>query len=52
MSDHRHPHIRVECWRANFPEVRAAYAWLEEMYWRLQHCIPPVSEAEFNELAA
>ncbi|OWK39406.1 hypothetical protein FRUB_05969 [Fimbriiglobus ruber] len=42
----------MECWRANFPEVRAAYAWLEEMYWRLQHCIPPVSEAEFNELAA
>jgi hypothetical protein len=34
------------------PEVRAGLDWLSEMLGRLVEGVPPVSEAEFAELAA
>ena len=45
--------IRRQNWRyRHFPQVAAALDWLDEMRWRTVHGIPPVSEAEFAELAA
>lgn len=45
--------VRRHDWRArHFPAVRSALDWLDEMRGRILHGIPPVSEAEFAELAA
>jgi hypothetical protein len=45
---------RRECWRTpdRFPTVRAGWEWLAEMVGRAHDGVPPVSEAEFGELAA
>jgi hypothetical protein len=52
--EQRFPHIRLEMWRTKerFSEVCAGLDWLSEMLARLVQGIPPVSEAEFAELAA
>lgn len=49
-----YPHIRAQLWRApdRFPELYAVWEWLGEMLGRLCDDLPPVSEAEFAELAA
>jgi hypothetical protein len=54
MPGHPNPHLRAECWRsaARFPELSAAMDWLFEMVGRVAEGEPPVSEAEFAELAA
>ena len=45
--------VRRYDWRSrHFPQVRAALGWLHEMRHRAVEGIPPVSEAEFAELAA
>lgn len=45
--------IRRRLWRdRHFPAVAAALDWLHEMGWRAVHGVPPVSAAEFAELAA
>jgi hypothetical protein len=45
--------VRRIDWRArSFPAARLALDWLDEMRWRILQSIPPVSEAEFAELAA
>jgi hypothetical protein len=54
LPNHPTPYLRVELWRSaeRFPEVRAGLDWLSEMLGRLVEGVPPVSEAEFAELAA
>jgi hypothetical protein len=54
LPNHPTPYLRVELWRSadRFPEVRAGLDWLTEMLSRLVERVPPVSEAEFGELAA
>jgi hypothetical protein len=46
-------HLRVLNWRSKvrFPDVHAGWDWLAEMLRRVQEGIPPVSAAEFRELA-
>jgi hypothetical protein len=48
------PDLRLRNWRnsVRFPEVHAAWLWLAEMACRVRDGVPPVSEAEFAELAA
>jgi len=45
--------IRLYCWRCEgrFPQVVELREWLSEMHWRKHMGIPPVSEAEFADLA-
>jgi hypothetical protein len=52
--DDRLPFIRLECWRtpSRFPDVCAGLEWLSEMLSRVTRGVPPVTEAEFHELAA
>ena len=45
--------LRLRLYRRHwFPEAHKAVGWLEEMDHRRNHGIPPVSEAEYAELAA
>ena len=48
------PELRLLNWRdaSRFPELHAAWDWLAEMARRVQEGVPPVSAAEFDELAA
>ncbi len=48
------PDLRLLNWRdtTRFPEVHAAWDWLAEMFRRVHDGIPPVTQAEFAELAA
>ncbi len=48
------PDLRQRNWRndVRFPELRAAWWWLAEMACRFRDGVPPVSEAEFGDLAA
>jgi hypothetical protein len=34
-----------------FPDVPVAFEWLTEIVWRVRREIPPMTEAEFTELA-
>jgi hypothetical protein len=54
QPDQRHPHIRRENWRHahHFPKLCEALDWLWEMLDRGDRGIPPVTEAEFADLAA
>jgi hypothetical protein len=54
FQPHERQYIRIEHWRAEdrFPAVREAREWLNEMRFRALMGVPPVSEAEFAELAA
>jgi hypothetical protein len=47
------PHQRRRNWRnhVRFPEVHAAWDWLAEILGRALDGVPPVSTAEFEELA-
>lgn len=47
------PHQRLRNWRdpVRFPEVHAAWDWLAEILGRVLDGVPPVSTAEFEELA-
>lgn len=47
------PWLRRLNWRnqVRFPDVHAGWDWLSEMLRRVQEGIPPVSTAEFDELA-
>jgi hypothetical protein len=47
------PGQRCSYWRSQlrFPEVHAGQEWLYEMLSRIEDGIPPVTEAEFGELA-
>jgi hypothetical protein len=47
------PHMRLCTWRDvnRFPDVHAGWDWLAAMLRRIQEGIPPVSTAEFMELA-
>jgi hypothetical protein len=48
------PDLRRRNWRdgVRFPELHAAWLWLAEMARRVRDGVPPISEAEFAELAA
>jgi hypothetical protein len=47
------PHLRLSNWRdeSRFPDVREGWRWLAGMALRRMHDVPPVTEAEFRELA-
>jgi hypothetical protein len=45
------PRLHVLNWRDRFPKLHEAWDWLGEMLGRSAEGIPPVSEAEFAELA-
>ena len=48
------PRCRQRLWRTGdrFPDVRAGFEWLCEIFIRVHDSVPPVTEAEFAELAA
>jgi hypothetical protein len=48
------PDLRRHHWRSGdrFPELHAAWEWLAELACRVKDGVPPVSEAEFAQLAA
>jgi hypothetical protein len=48
------PDLRLLNWRtkARFPDVDAGWWWLAEIQDRVRSGVPPVTEAEFRELAA
>jgi hypothetical protein len=47
------PHLRLSNWRnqLRFPQVHEGWDWLAGMVLRYQQGIPPVTEAEFGQLA-
>jgi hypothetical protein len=47
------PHLRLGNWRdrTRFPAVWAGWSWLAEILDRVREGVPPVTEAEFAELA-
>jgi hypothetical protein len=47
------PHLRLLNWRteSRFPDLWRAWTWLAEMLDRVVEGIPPVSDAEFTQLA-
>lgn len=54
QSEQRYAHIRRENWRhaGRFPALCEALGWLWEMLDRVEKGTPPVTEAEYAELAA